>query len=233
MIISGTRSTPTSARAPIIPPTGRRTRRHAFRPPPRVADTFCGSGQIPFEAARLGCDVYASDLNPVACMLTWGAVKFVGGSKGEPRSSLTHDQQALVERVQAEIDRLGVETDGRGWIAKGLPLLRRGSLSADGAGWRDCCPLAFVSKGRRVNSRTRAGCLRCNRYDLAIRSKVSERRPLPRPRRVQCAPTGGARYRTRSTASLASNTVPRSRRCVAITGGRATNRESLTPVGEK
>jgi putative DNA methylase len=39
----------------------------------RVADTFCGSGQIPFEAARLGCDVYASDLNPVACMLTWGA----------------------------------------------------------------------------------------------------------------------------------------------------------------
>ncbi|RME82367.1 MAG: DUF1156 domain-containing protein, partial [Caldilineae bacterium] len=40
---------------------------------PKVADTFCGSGQIPFEAARLGCDVYASDLNPVACMLTWGA----------------------------------------------------------------------------------------------------------------------------------------------------------------
>jgi putative DNA methylase len=37
---------------------------------PRVADTFSGSGQIPFEAARLGCDVYASDLNPVACMLT-------------------------------------------------------------------------------------------------------------------------------------------------------------------
>ena len=31
---------------------------------PKVADTFCGSGQIPFEAARLGCDVYASDLNP-------------------------------------------------------------------------------------------------------------------------------------------------------------------------
>lgn len=37
---------------------------------PRVADTFSGSGQIPFEAARLGCDVYASDLNPVACMLS-------------------------------------------------------------------------------------------------------------------------------------------------------------------
>ena len=52
---------------------------------PRVADTFCGSGQIPFEAARLGCDVYASDLNPVACMLTWGAFNIVGGSPEEPR----------------------------------------------------------------------------------------------------------------------------------------------------
>jgi putative DNA methylase len=49
---------------------------------PRVADTFCGSGQIPFEASRLGCDVYASDLNPVACMLTWGVFHIVGGSQG-------------------------------------------------------------------------------------------------------------------------------------------------------
>ena len=37
---------------------------------PRVGDAFCGGGSIPFEAARLGCDAYASDLNPVACMLT-------------------------------------------------------------------------------------------------------------------------------------------------------------------
>jgi putative DNA methylase len=48
---------------------------------PKVADTFSGSGQIPFEAARLGCDVYASDLNPVACMLTWAAFNIVGASK--------------------------------------------------------------------------------------------------------------------------------------------------------
>lgn len=38
----------------------------------RVGDTFSGGGSIPFEAARIGCDTYASDLNPVACMLTWG-----------------------------------------------------------------------------------------------------------------------------------------------------------------
>ena len=32
---------------------------------PRVADAFSGGGSIPFEAARLGCDVYASDVNPM------------------------------------------------------------------------------------------------------------------------------------------------------------------------
>ena len=74
---------------------------------PRVADTFCGSGQIPFEAAHLGCDVYASDLNPVACMLTWGAIQIVG-APSESHEKLEREQQELVEKVQAEIDQLGV-----------------------------------------------------------------------------------------------------------------------------
>ncbi len=86
---------------------------------PRVADTFCGSGQIPFEAARLGCDVYASDLNPIACMLTWGALNIVGGSP-ESRERLAQEQQALVRRVQERIDALGVETDGMGWRIRSL-----------------------------------------------------------------------------------------------------------------
>ena len=48
---------------------------------PKVADTFCGGGSIPFEAARIGCDVYASDLNPIACMLTWGAFNIIGADE--------------------------------------------------------------------------------------------------------------------------------------------------------
>ena len=83
---------------------------------PRVADTFSGSGQIPFEAARLGCDAYASDLNPIACMLTWGAFNIVGGSK-EQRTKLVAGQNSLVAQVAKEIDRLGVEVDGKGWRA--------------------------------------------------------------------------------------------------------------------
>ena len=84
---------------------------------PRVADTFSGSGQIPFEAARLGCSVYASDLNPVASMLSWGALHIVGGVPAIHRA-LAEAQQNLVMKVRAELDDLGVETDGEGWRAK-------------------------------------------------------------------------------------------------------------------
>ncbi len=86
---------------------------------PRVADTFSGSGQIPFEAARLGCDVYASDLNPIASMLTWGTFNIVGAPK-ESREKLEKDQQEITSRVLAEIDQLGIEKDGKGWQVKSL-----------------------------------------------------------------------------------------------------------------
>lgn len=83
----------------------------------RVGDTFSGSGQIPFEAARLGCDVFASDLNPIACMLTWGGFNIVGGAR-EIQEALTNSQEELFNKVQEEIDSLGVETDGAGWRGK-------------------------------------------------------------------------------------------------------------------
>jgi len=38
--------------------------------PPPVLDPFCGGGSIPLEAQRLGLEVYASDLNPVAVLIT-------------------------------------------------------------------------------------------------------------------------------------------------------------------
>ena len=84
---------------------------------PKVADVFCGSGQIPFEAARLGCDVYASDLNPIASMLTWGAINIVGADK-DKRLKIEKAQTKLVATVQKQIDELGVDTDGNGWKAK-------------------------------------------------------------------------------------------------------------------
>lgn len=84
---------------------------------PKLADVFSGSGQIPFEAARLGCDVYASDLNPIACMLTWGGFNIVGAND-EKRINIKQSQDKLANSIREKFDALGVERDGQGWKAK-------------------------------------------------------------------------------------------------------------------
>ena len=38
--------------------------------PPPIYDPFCGGGSIPLEAQRLGLEAHASDLNPVAVLIT-------------------------------------------------------------------------------------------------------------------------------------------------------------------
>ena len=84
---------------------------------PKVADTFCGGGSIPFEAARMGCDVFASDLNPIACMLTWGAFNIIGAPAAR-RRLIEAAQEQVAAAVDAEITRLGVEHDAAGNRAK-------------------------------------------------------------------------------------------------------------------
>jgi putative DNA methylase len=84
---------------------------------PEVGDTFCGGGSIPFEAARMGCDVYASDLNPIACMLTWGALNIIGASP-ESRGEIERAQAAVAAAVDREITGLGIEHDSAGNRAK-------------------------------------------------------------------------------------------------------------------
>ncbi len=84
---------------------------------PKVGDTFCGGGSIPFESARLGCDVYASDLNPIACMLTWGALNIIGASP-EKRAEIEESQLEVAAAVDAEITQLGIEHDSHGNRAK-------------------------------------------------------------------------------------------------------------------
>lgn len=115
---------------------------------PRIADVFCGSGQIPFEAARLGCDVYASDLNPIACMLTWGAFNLIGASE-EKRREIVSNQIKIVELVQNEIDMLKIEIDGQGWRAKAF--LYCIEVVCPITGWKvPVIPSFLISNGQRV-----------------------------------------------------------------------------------
>lgn len=139
---------------------------------PRVADVFAGSGQIPFEAARLGCDAYAADLNPVACMLSWGAFHIVGAPERD-RVALELAQRALIERVRAEVDRLCVETDGSGWRAK--VYLYCVEVTCPQTGWRvPLLPTRVISKGYRVVADLVPDPVN-RRYDVVVHSGVTDR----------------------------------------------------------
>jgi putative DNA methylase len=139
---------------------------------PRVADTFCGSGQIPFEAARLGCDVYASDINPVACMLTWGAFHVIGGPS-KYRKELWQAQEQLAAAVQKEIDDLRLETDGHGWKPK--TFLYCIEVTCPQTGWH--VPLLatrIISKGKSAIAELIPD-VKSRRFSIRVRSGVSER----------------------------------------------------------
>ena len=83
---------------------------------PRVGDAFCGGGSIPFEAARMGCDAYGSDLNPIAALLTWASLNVIGGD-----SAVEQRVRGAVEEVYCEVDReiteWGIEHNSLGWRA--------------------------------------------------------------------------------------------------------------------
>lgn len=65
--------------------------------PPPVLDPFCGGGSIPLEAQRLGLKAYASDLNPVAVLITKALIEIPSRFAGcppvnpEARRSLAHE----------------------------------------------------------------------------------------------------------------------------------------------
>jgi len=83
---------------------------------PRVGDAFCGGGSVPFEAARLGCEAYGSDLNPVAALLTWASLNIVGG--GENMAERVQDvQEEVYAAVDQQITEWGIEHNDRGWRA--------------------------------------------------------------------------------------------------------------------
>lgn len=79
----------------------------------KVGDCFCGGGSIPFEAARIGCDVYASDLNPVAGILTWADINICGADDKKIKE-IRDFQNRVYENVDDKIKSLGIETNEKG-----------------------------------------------------------------------------------------------------------------------
>jgi putative DNA methylase len=90
--------------------------RKRFGHRPRVGDSFCGAGSVPFEAARIGCDAYGSDLSPVAALLTWAALNIVGGGETVARQ-VQKAQREIFAAVDRQVTEWGIEHNEQGWRA--------------------------------------------------------------------------------------------------------------------
>jgi putative DNA methylase len=68
---------------------------------PLVVDPFAGGGSIPLEALRIGCEAFASDLNPVACLIQKTVLEYI------PRNGqkLTEDLERVGARVKAASEK--------------------------------------------------------------------------------------------------------------------------------
>ncbi|MBN1617980.1 DUF1156 domain-containing protein, partial [Candidatus Dojkabacteria bacterium] len=80
---------------------------------PKVGDAFAGGGSIPFESARIGADVYASDLNPVATLLNWASLNIAGASDEEVEK-LKAFQERVYNLVDKQITEWGIEHNESG-----------------------------------------------------------------------------------------------------------------------
>jgi len=80
---------------------------------PRVGDCFAGGGSIPFESARMGANVYASDLNPVAALLTWSALNIAGATSDEI-GDLKNFQKEVYEKVDKQVVDWKIEHNKEG-----------------------------------------------------------------------------------------------------------------------
>lgn len=87
--------------------------RKQFGHTPRVGDSFCGGGSIPFEAARMGCEAFGSDLNPVAGLLTWASLNLLGGGKAVQEEVMGVQAEAL-EAADRQVTSWGIEHNERG-----------------------------------------------------------------------------------------------------------------------
>lgn len=93
----------------LVGQLGQRTFGHR----PRVGDSFCGGGSIPFEAARIGCDAFGSDLNPVAGLLTWASLNLLGGGPAV-QDEVIRVQTMALDAVDRQVTAWGIEHNAQG-----------------------------------------------------------------------------------------------------------------------
>ncbi len=144
---------------------------HRFGHMPRVGDAFCGGGSVPFEAARIGCEAFGSDLNPVAALLTWGALNIVGGGE-KAAERVQRAQQAVFDDVDRQVTAWQIEHNDAGWRADAF--LYCTETACPECGWRVPMAPSWVigEKTRTVATLLERPAER--RFDIDIRSGVDQ-----------------------------------------------------------
>jgi len=138
---------------------------------PMVGDCFCGGGSVPFEAARMGCDVYASDLNPIAMLLTWAALN-IFSSADEEIKELKEFQNKIFELADKQITEWGIEHNEKGHRANAY--LYCNETNCPECGWRvPLAPSWIIGKGTKtvavlIENAEKKG------FDIEIKSGVTK-----------------------------------------------------------
>jgi len=70
---------------------------------PLVVDPFAGGGSIPLEALRIGCDAFASDLNPVACLILKVMLEDIPKSGPELIDELKAAGDRIIQQAKEEL----------------------------------------------------------------------------------------------------------------------------------
>ncbi|MFS8501850.1 MAG: anti-phage-associated DUF1156 domain-containing protein, partial [Caldicoprobacter sp.] len=137
-----------------------------------VGDCFCGGGSVPFEAARMGFYVYASDLNPIAMLLTWASLNILGSSE-EEIESLKKFQKKIFELADKQITEWGIEHNEQGHRANAY--LYCNETICPECGWRvPLAPSWVIGKGTKTvailkeNPQTKS-------FDIEIKSNATDK----------------------------------------------------------
>jgi len=85
---------------------------------PNFQDPFAGGGALPLEAQRLGFEVYASDLNPVAVIINKALIEIPSRFSGKPPvNPSTRDRRSLIDRTWTRAQGLAEDVRHYGeWI---------------------------------------------------------------------------------------------------------------------
>lgn len=139
---------------------------------PRVGDAFCGGGSIPFETARMGCEAYGSDLNPVATLLTWGALNIIGGGE-KVVEQVQGAQASIYTMADQQIREWGIEENEQGWRADAF--LYCAEVKDPESGW--LIPLApswVIAESSNTIAKLVPDSLN-NRYKIEVHTGVSNK----------------------------------------------------------